>query len=85
MKTCQNCGSTNEQDALACTTCSMKGMLVEAAENSKKHSTIKKIYHSCINCGTTEIGDGGSCKKCNFPISNISSKQNLHNPKIKRS
>ena len=69
MLICKNCGSTNVRGVIKCTTCSMKGMLVEITKKEKnKQDTIKPIYSSCPNCGTSETGNNEKCQKCNFPL-----------------
>ena len=69
MLICNNCGSTNENGVVKCTTCAMPGMLVEHIENNMANkNTIKPMYAVCPNCGTNETVSDSICQKCHFPI-----------------
>ena len=66
---CGNCNSISKTYSNKCTTCGMKGMLVELQPiKIKTKPAIKKIFSVCQNCGTTEMGNGSTCKVCRFPI-----------------
>ena len=69
MKTCKNCGTSNRDDAIRCTSCSMKEMFVSHHDH-KTNDNLKSISPACPNCGTIERGNSSRCVKCNFPISN---------------
>lgn len=69
MKLCKNCHKVNEDEAISCIHCSMKGRWVPyQSMKSPGSEKVKNLHRKCGNCGTIEIGNGNRCARCNFPM-----------------
>ena len=67
MLICNNCNTTNEQDAHKCMHCNMVGNF-RAANSKPEVVKIKTNMIHCRNCGSDTPGEGKKCMHCNFPF-----------------
>ena len=67
MLICNNCNTTNEQDAQKCVHCHMVGNFRPADQKPEvvKLATSMVI---CQNCASDTPGEGTKCVHCNFPF-----------------
>ncbi|MBX2870788.1 MAG: hypothetical protein KTR30_01775 [Saprospiraceae bacterium] len=67
MKTCNNCGSSNEDHVSQCGHCNMVGQFTyQGGEQVKAAPTPANIQ--CKNCGSEDPGEGKKCVHCHFPL-----------------
>lgn len=67
MKTCNNCGTPNEDQVNQCSHCKMVGQFtyqgIGQTEAIPTRATIQ-----CRNCGSEDPGEGHKCMHCHFPL-----------------
>ncbi|MCE7042682.1 zinc ribbon domain-containing protein [Dyadobacter sp. CY312] len=67
MLVCNNCGSANTDDAVACSYCRMRSGFTQQPENETQKVISETVM--CVNCGNHVGADLSRCPECRFPIS----------------
>lgn len=71
MLICNNCSRVNDDGALRCVHCNMKGNFSPYEPGERRSDELFKEQQpviQCRNCGSPSPGDGDRCAHCRFPL-----------------
>lgn len=72
MKTCKNCGTSNEAHVTNCISCNMEGQFtLHAIPMEPKILEEQPETIQCSNCGDQQLSAATHCTTCRFPLAEV--------------